>query len=171
MAYSSGSAQRQPAEKLDRGVVAINLNNQTHISWRLLEQDPQSCAFDVYKETAEGSLLKLNAAPLSQSTFFTDTLPEPAQAYYVTYSGETPIRDSGNSSKLRASQANTPYLSVPLRKPEAVSSDGLSYTYSANDASVGDLDGDGSYEIILKWQPSKVQNPPRPGRNPVCLRC
>ena len=163
MAYTSGSAQRQPAERLDRGVVAINLNNQTHISWRLLEQDPQSCAFDVYKETAEGTLLKLNAAPLSQSTFFTDTLPEPAQAYYVTYSDETPKRDSGNSSKLRTSQANTPYLSIPLQKPEAVRSEGLSYTYSANDASVGDLDGDGTYEIILKWQPSEVQNPPRPG--------
>ena len=32
--------------------------------------------------------------------------------------------------------------------------DGVSYTYNANDCSVGDLDGDGEYEIILKWDPS-----------------
>ena len=34
----------------------------------------------------------------------------------------------------------------------------MSYTYSANDASVGDLDGDGQYEIILKWDPSNSKD-------------
>ena len=40
---------------------------------------------------------------------------------------------------------------------------GRSFSYSANDASVGDVDGDGEYEIILKWQPSNAKNPPQTG--------
>src|SRR5690606_34600931 len=36
--------------------------------------------------------------------------------------------------------------------------DGVSYTYTANDASVGDLDGDGNYEIILKWDPTNSKD-------------
>ena len=48
-----------------------------------------------------------------------------------------------------------PYLSVPLQIPAGgTTPDGVSYTYTPNDASVGDLDGDGEYEIVLKWDPS-----------------
>jgi rhamnogalacturonan endolyase len=36
--------------------------------------------------------------------------------------------------------------------------DGSSCTYSANDASVGDLDGDGQYELVLKWDPSNSKD-------------
>jgi hypothetical protein len=34
----------------------------------------------------------------------------------------------------------------------------VSYTYVANDASVGDLDGDGQYEIVLKWDPTNAKD-------------
>lgn len=36
--------------------------------------------------------------------------------------------------------------------------DGVAYTYSANDASAGDLDGDGKYELIVKWDPSNAKD-------------
>ncbi len=39
----------------------------------------------------------------------------------------------------------------------------MSITYTANDCSVGDLDGDGEYEIILKWSPSNSKRPPQRG--------
>ena len=42
------------------------------------------------------------------------------------------------------------YLSIPTAPPPA----GDGYTYSSGDGSVGDVDGDGRYEIILKWDPS-----------------
>ena len=51
------------------------------------------------------------------------------------------------------------YLLVPLQRPEeGQSPDGRKYFYSANDASVGDVDGDGQYEIILKWDPSNAHD-------------
>ena len=52
-----------------------------------------------------------------------------------------------------------PYLEVPLNKPDGgTTPDGAPYTYSANDASIGDLDGDGEYEIVLKWDPSNSKD-------------
>lgn len=51
------------------------------------------------------------------------------------------------------------YLDVPIQIPAGgTTPDGVSYTYSANDASVGDLDGDGEYEIVLKWDPSNSKD-------------
>ncbi|MDO5576461.1 MAG: rhamnogalacturonan lyase, partial [Fibrobacter sp.] len=51
------------------------------------------------------------------------------------------------------------FLSVPLQvPPDGKTPDNKSYNYSANDASVGDLDGDGQYEIIVKWYPSNAQD-------------
>lgn len=54
---------------------------------------------------------------------------------------------------------NAPYISIPLDKPENfVDPDGNSYPYTANDASVADLDGDGEYEIILRWDANGKDN-------------
>ena len=51
------------------------------------------------------------------------------------------------------------YYSLPLRKPaDGVTPTGEAYTYSANDMSVGDLDGDGQYEYVVKWDPSNSKD-------------
>lgn len=57
--------------------------------------------------------------------------------------------------------ANAPsgYIDIPLDRPaEGVTPSGQKYTYSPNDASIGDVDGDGEYEIILKWDPSNAHD-------------
>lgn len=51
------------------------------------------------------------------------------------------------------------YYDLPLRKPaDGVTPAGEAYTYSANDMSVGDVDGDGQYEFIVKWDPSNSKD-------------
>ncbi|CAI7975093.1 rhamnogalacturonan endolyase [Frankia sp. Hr75.2] len=51
------------------------------------------------------------------------------------------------------------YPDVPLQIPAGGQTpDGVSYTYSANEASVGDLDGDGEYEIVVRWDPSNAKD-------------
>ncbi len=65
-------------------------------------------------------------------------------------------------TRLKGEERN-PYLSIPICKPEDGEIAGEPFTYTANDCSVGDLDGDGEYEIILKWSPSNSKRPPQRG--------
>ncbi|MEO7580211.1 MAG: rhamnogalacturonan lyase [Massilia sp.] len=52
-----------------------------------------------------------------------------------------------------------PYLSVPIQPPPGgVTPDGRAYGYSANDGEPADLDGDGTYELIVKWSPSNARD-------------
>ena len=75
----------------------------------------------------------------------------------AVYDGEE-RKDRGETYTLPAN-APTGYLQIPLDKPEdGLTPAGDTYTYSANDASVGDVDGDGQYEIILKWDPSNAHD-------------
>jgi hypothetical protein len=54
---------------------------------------------------------------------------------------------------------STTHYDLPLKRPaDGVTPRGEAYTYSANDMSVGDLDGDGRYEYIVKWDPSNSKD-------------
>jgi rhamnogalacturonan endolyase len=136
-------------ETLNRGVVAVRSGGQVMISWRTLTSDRVGEAFDVYRNGQ-----KLNAAPLTQGgTCFTDTQPLRGEAVYE-------VRGGGKDGSYTL-PANAPegYLPVKLQRPaEGTTPDGRTFSYSANDASVGDVDGDGQYEIILKWDPSNAHD-------------
>ncbi|HRH45614.1 MAG TPA: rhamnogalacturonan lyase [Pyrinomonadaceae bacterium] len=129
-------------EKLNRGVVAVRFEEKkVWVSWRLLATDDDKIAFNIYRE-AVGKAVKLNDKPITDVTFFVDEKADLAQSnsYF--------IRPVLNKKELEPSEkftvnAETPirqYLSVPLQTPNG---------YTPNDASIGDLDGDGEYEIIL----------------------
>ena len=134
-------------EKLNRGVVAIKSNGKVAISWRLLKADQADTPFDVYRNGK-----KLNGKPIADGgTFFIDEQPLPSDATYEVRGG------SANGSFLLTANAPEGYLPIKIDKPaEMTMPDGKSCTYSANDCSVADVDGDGEYEIILKWEPSNA---------------
>lgn len=129
-------------EKLSRGVVAVRFNtDKVWVSWRMFGTDADKIAFDLYRET-DGRTLRLNDKPISDVTYFIDEKADLTKRnlYFVQ-----PIlnkREQEESAKFTL-PANAPirqYLSIPLQTPEK---------YTPNDASVGDLDGDGEYEIVL----------------------
>ena len=134
-------------EKLNRGVVAIKSNGKVTVSWRLLKADQADTPFDVYRNGE-----KLNSKPIADGgTFFIDEQPLPSDATYEVRGG------SANGSFLLTANAPEGYLPIKIDKPaEMTMPDGKSCTYSANDCSVADVDGDGEYEIILKWEPSNA---------------
>lgn len=162
-------------EYLNRGIVAIrNASTTVHIGWRLLGTDPAGIAFNLYRSANGAPAVKLNSTPLTQTTDFTDTTStglnlSVSNSYFVrpVIGG---VEGAASESFLLA--ANTPtrlYLNVPLQVPaggtvvvpagtQTPPSGTLDYTYAANDASVGDVDGDGQYEIILKWDPTNAQD-------------
>lgn len=149
-------------ENLGRGVVAIRQNaTDVYVGWRLSGTDPSSVAFNLYRSTGGGPALQLNAAPIGDSTNYVDTNADLTQSnsYYVRPVVNGVERAPSAAFTLPANAAVQQYLNVPLQIPAGgTTPDGVAYTYSANDASVGDLDGDGEYEIILKWDPSNSKD-------------
>ena len=139
-------------EYLDRGVVAVKITEGVFVSWRLLGIEDDATTFDVYRDGKQ-----VNDEPIVGSTNYLDEEGTIDSNYQIiTYvNGDQKLRTVSKQVHVW----DTNYLTVPLRKPEdGVSPDGSTYTYSANDISVGDLDGDGEYEIILKWDPSNSKD-------------
>lgn len=136
-------------EHLNRGVVAFRDGAQVIVSWRTLSSDAIGQPFDVFRNGQ-----KLNTTPLTKGgSFFIDSQPLTADATYE-------VRGGGCDGSFTL-KADTPhgYLPLKLQKPAAgTTPDGETFTYSANDASVADVDGDGQYEIILKWDPSNAHD-------------
>lgn len=143
-------AQRQ-MEYLNRGAVAMpNVEGGFLISWRLLGDDPENIAFNVYRNKA-----KLNDTPLTSSTNFLDKNPIQGSVYTI----KSVLKGKEQKEVAKALSLTQSYLEIPLQIPEGgTMPDGKPFTYAANDASMGDLDGDGEYEIILKWEPSNAKD-------------
>lgn len=136
-------------EKLGRGLVLLRDNDSLVVSWRLLEGD-KKVPSSVYKDGK-----RLNEQNIWNVTFFKTLAPKEES--------EIALSAIIDERQFIYTQTYHPelkdYISIPLSKPaDGVTPDGRRYTYSANDASVGDVDGDGEYEIILKWDPSNARD-------------
>ncbi|MBI5767444.1 MAG: rhamnogalacturonan lyase [Verrucomicrobia bacterium] len=148
-------------EKLGRGVVALRVEAQkTFVSWRILGTDPDALAFNLYRAAGAEAPVKLNAAPLLVSNF-TDTTADPAKAsaYFVRPVLAGREQEPSARFTIAAGAPARNYLSIPLEPPPVTPTpDGRSFSYAANDCSAADLDGDGEYEIILKWDPTNSKD-------------
>ena len=126
-------------ERLNRGLVAVpEGRNRVFVSWRLLGTDPDAVAFNLYRIVGNAAPVRVNRAPLTEATSTTDSIYVSAPVAYV-------VRAVVNGTELAPSaryvlRRETPYLSLRLRTPDG---------YTPNDGSVGDLDGDGEYEIVV----------------------
>jgi rhamnogalacturonan endolyase len=139
------AAPGKQVEKLDRGVVAIHTSAGNFVGWRALGTDASALGFDIYRDGR-----KLNAAPLAVTNFM-DT-GAPLDARYT-------IRTAGAPEASAGATWDKPYKTIPLQKPPAgVAPDGKPYSYVVNDGSVADLDGDGAYELLVKWQPTNAHD-------------
>ncbi len=151
-AQPSYDFSRLQREKLGRGVVAIREDNQNvALSWRYLSSDPITTAFNIYRNGE-----KVAVVPATTGTFFRDNYAGSEAATYSVYPVVDAIenKEAGGSYTL-PKDAPIGYINIPLDVPaDGETPAGEKYSYSPNDASIGDVDGDGEYEIILKWDPS-----------------
>jgi rhamnogalacturonan endolyase len=137
----AASEDRQ-RETLGRGVVAVRQSDgKVFVSWRLLATDRAGASFNVYRTIANGQPVKLNDRPLDGGTNYVDqSAGSEAAGYFVRAVVDGGEQAAGRTFSLSSQEAATPYLSISLQTPAG---------YSPGDASVGDLDGDGEYEIVV----------------------
>ncbi len=138
-------------EALNRGVVAVATGNGTYVGWRLFGYEDPSTPFNVYRD---GTLV--NDAPISDSTNLVDTDGNEGSTYTVrAVVNGTEQANSEPASVWSDSVSGGAYITIPTEPPPGgTTPSGEAYTYTTNDASVGDVDGDGQYELIVKWDPS-----------------
>lgn len=150
-AANAASAAPRWLEALDRGAVAVPATGGGNlVSWRLLATDAPRTGFDVYRDGK-----KITPHPLTGATNLADK-DGTAQSTYVV-KARLGGKDVG-ASKPAAVWAGG-YLSIPIQQPPGgITPAGEAYTYVATEASVADLDGDGRYEIIQKWDPTNAKD-------------
>jgi rhamnogalacturonan endolyase len=155
-------------ENLGRGLVAVHQpDGAVFVSWRLLASDPEAVAFNLYRTTAPGAAtetgpfgsrpdavagtVKLNETPLREVTWFLDRNArlERATSYFVRPVVDGRELEPGAAFALPAGAPPLPYVSIPLQTPTG---------YTPGDASAGDLDGDGEYELVLKQEQEPRDN-------------
>ncbi|MCP2241364.1 rhamnogalacturonan lyase [Lentzea aerocolonigenes] len=133
----------------DRGLVSIRSvhGDGNFVSWRLLGSDAADVAFNVYRDG-----VKVNRAPVTTATSYLDA-GAPATA---SYSVRQVSGGGVESAATRSVGTLATSRDVPIQSPGS--------GYVANDASVGDLDGDGEYEVVLKWDPADAKDNSQAGR-------
>ena len=131
------TAAERVMERLTRGVIAVPRGEgEVYVGWRLLGTDPDNVAFNLYRSTANGAPVKLNAAPITASTNFVDKAADRtvANAYIVRPVVGGQEQAASAPFVLPANAPARQYLEIPLKMPAG---------YAPGDASAGDLDGDG----------------------------
>lgn len=145
-------------EDLDRGVVAVRVNNGNFVSWRMLGYEYTTDAAEVaYKLYRDGALV----ATVTDSTNYLDASGGVDAKYSVSLVHEGNECEQSVATSVWAQN----YLTIPLEPPPGgTTPTGESYAYdigtetrsagSVSDGSAGDLDGDGIYDLVVIWDPS-----------------
>ncbi len=140
-------------ERIDRGMLALRAGEgKVYLGWRLLRDDPGDVAYNVYRTTAGGPPVKLNGAPLARTTDFVDggaSLSD-AHAWFVRPVAGGREAAASEPAALAARAPDGPYRAIPLK--EDVGSVAM--------VAVGDLDGDGAYDFVVK-HPAQGKDPGR----------
>jgi len=149
---TTSTTPKRQAERIDRSPVAVATGDGVYVGWRMLGDDPEAIGFHVYRDGE-----RITDRPITGST----NLVDPDGTASSTYRVSAVV--GGSSVERWATDTFTVWdgqtLDVPLDKPaDGTTPDGKAYSYRANDASVGDVDGDGQYEIVLKWDPTNSQD-------------
>ncbi|CAM4338373.1 rhamnogalacturonan lyase [Paenibacillus alkaliterrae] len=157
-------------EYLDRGLVGAVTSEGVFLSWRLLGNEVNGYAdnglsgadFNLYRDG-------VRIAAIFDSSNYLDRSGTRTSTYFVCA-----VIDGIEVDRCaEVTPWENPYYEIPLRKPASgVTPAGETYTYSANDMSVADVDGDGQYEYFVKWDPSNSKDVSHSGyTGPVYIDC
>ena len=148
-AYGVGGNGKAIMEYLDRGICAVRSGSGMFVSWRFNGNDADDAAFQLFRDD---QLIYTSSA--GDPTCFQDDGGSAASRYRVdTVQNGTVISSDG--CRLTS---GTNYFDIPLDVPAGGVINGEAYSYSPNDTCCGDADGDGQYELFVKWDPSNSKD-------------
>ena len=149
-----GYATERIAEHLTRGLIATPSpdGNGIHLSWRLLNTDPNGVSFHVYR-VADGKQKRLTRKAIREVSDYTDHMPSDKPMCYWITAHDAKGKVIETSEKLTVDKSLlTNYRSVKLRDPKM----------RVGKVAVADLNGDGIYDFIVRTPDSNV-DPGMPG--------
>ncbi len=147
----ANAASNVMLEYLDRGISAVNTGKGMLVSWRYLANDDDNAVYKLYRDN---TLIFTSEA--GKATCYLDSQGSGSSKYRVdTLSSDGTLK----SSEVCRLASNNTYFDIPMTPPT-----GSGCTYSPNDMSVGDIDGDGQYELFVKWDPSNSQDNSKGGK-------
>ena len=140
--YGTG---KNVVEYLDRGISAINTGSGMHVSWRFLANDPDDAVFKLYRDNN-----LIYTSENGKATSFLDKSGNSGSKYKVEVLSGGKIIGTDECGLV----SDQSYFNIPLDIPKG----GSDYSYTAGDCSTGDVDGDGQYEIFVKWDPTNAKD-------------
>ncbi|MDA3882912.1 MAG: hypothetical protein PF481_06485 [Bacteroidales bacterium] len=147
IAFNTELFAQRNMEKLDRGLVAVQTNNGIFLSWRMFGTDSRDIAFNIYRNGT-----KVNNSPITGATNMIDASGSSSSSYTVKPVVGGVEQAVGGNASVWESQVREISLS---HRPSG--------SHRPNDINVGDLDGDGQYELVVKWYPDNAQDNSRAG--------
>ena len=145
--YGVGGNGTAVMEYLDRGIYAVRSGSGMFVSWRWNANDADNAEFQLYRD---GSLIYTSKAGTG-ATCYQDNGGSTNSKYRV----DTLVNGAVVSSEDCRFISGKNYFDIPLNSPGS--------NYSPNDCVVGDVNGDGQYEIFLKWDPNDSQDNSKSG--------
>ena len=153
--YTDENVHTRQMEKLDRGLIAIKTDGGVYLSWRLFDSEDnifgsadKNMSFNVYRDGKKIS-------EVATKTNYVDS------TVGTNYS-VAPVINGVEGEKCDAVTVyNNSYFDIPLSKPDDETiydpsgNELATYSFFPADCSTGDVDGDGEYEIIVKWTSSE----------------
>ena len=143
-------APARAAERLDRAPVGVLTEEGVFLGWRLLGDEEMDTEFHVFRDGEQ-----ITDTAITDSTTFLDPDGDAESTYRIAVEKDGQLVWAGEEFTPWQDQ----WTDIPLNKPEGgTTPDGVEYEYRANDVMVGDLDGDGELELILKWDPTNSKD-------------
>ena len=152
---SESFAATPQMEKLGRGLTVANNGTGTFVSWRLLGSDEPTATFTLLRDGVE--IAKISG---SDPTSYVDASGSVSSVYTLKdEKGKVSSTVITLPEYYKDNYGHAAWKQVQLDPPaDGVTPANESYSYTPNDMSVGDLDGDGEYELIVKWDPSNSKD-------------
>ncbi len=178
-----GRVFHEQLERLNRGLVAMRTDGGIFLSWRLMRQEvtghtKTGLAGTDFEVIKNGKVIDT----VRESTNYLDVCGTMEDVYEVRAVTEGKKFDADgtaghfgqaaplHSEKVRAFASGGNYYDIPICRPQGgVTPAGEAFSYHANDMSVGDVDGDGDYEYIVKWDPDNSKDVSQKGYTGHCI--